>query len=65
MTDTAILMTRDPLNFTRENIDAIISTLRASRHLFNSGIKVGAAPRKAIEAAKKALPGADLGEFKL
>lgn len=65
MTDVAILMARDPLSLTRENIDTIISTLRASRHQFNSGIKVGAAPKKAIAAAKLALPGADLGEFKL
>ena len=65
MSDIPILMARDPLNFTRENIDTIISSLRASRHLFNSGIKVGAAPKKAVAAAKLALPNSDLGEFKL
>lgn len=65
MTDVALLMARDPLSLTRENIDTLISIQRANRHLFNSGIKVGAAPKKAIAAAKQALPGTDLSEFKL
>jgi hypothetical protein len=63
MSDIAILMLKDPFEMTRFDIDEIIKDLRSRRHLFNSGIKVGAAPAKAATKAKKL--GIEPGDFSL
>lgn len=39
MTDISLLMLKDPLQHTEQDIDAIIQKMREQRHTFNSGVK--------------------------
>lgn len=42
----AELFARDPHNYTREDIDALIAEYREKRKLFNLGVRDAAAPAK-------------------
>ena len=66
MSDIALLFAKDPLKHTREDIDSIIQTMRASRHQFKSGIKVGTKAAPAVTKAAALIKDlGDLGELSL
>ena len=62
MSDVALLMGKDPNNHTREDITAIVQFYRSQRHMFNSGIKVGAKPAAAVTKAAEKTKG--LGDLR-
>jgi hypothetical protein len=59
MNDIAELMARDPLQLTKENIDAIIAEMRKSRHQFNAGNMTAGSTKPKTEKQKQVLALAD------
>jgi hypothetical protein len=62
MSDIALLMVRDPLKLTAQDIDQLIAHYRSLRHTFNSA---PAAPAPKLTAKEKATAGLNLGDIDL
>jgi hypothetical protein len=60
LTDITLLFTKDPLQHSEQDIDAIIAKLREQRHAFNSAVPKAKAAPKGAPAAKIDLGGLSL-----
>lgn len=57
MTDTTLLMlfSKDPLECTDQDIEAIVADFRSKRHLFNQGVTQAGSTKKTTSAIKLSL----------